>query len=387
MNIKWALLSLVLLSACADKTQTTTASDSATASGKATMQKETPVAESMNKSMETTMEKAMDEASSTAESVQTEMKDKMDDVKETMKNKVAQVEEKAAAKMEDKGDAVKEAVKDLKEEVTNVAEKKAPEATKAPAAQVAADLKEKMPEAEKKKDDIVAYPEKKQTQVIEEVKSTPKPAAGLHDSFDALLRKHVSSSGKVNYAGFKQDKSMLETYTTALSAVNVGSLKRKEALAFWINAYNAFTIKKIVDNYPLKSITDLDGGKPWDAKWIKLDGRTLSLNNIENDIIRPKYNEPRIHFAVNCAAKSCPPLLNKAWTPSNLESNFNKQTKAFVNSSLNEISADKVTISKIFEWYAKDFGDLIPYLNKYASVNISSGAEIAYKEYDWSLNN
>ena len=167
----------------------------------------------------------------------------------------------------------------------------------------------------------------------------------------------------------------------------MNGLGRKEQLAFWINAYNAFTIKKIIDNYPLQSITDLDGGKPWDAKWIKLDGRTLSLNNIENDIIRPTYNEPRIHFAVNCAAQSCPPLLNKAWTPGNMEKYFDSQAKNFINNAkYNELGSNP-KVSKIFEWYGKDFGDLKAYLNKYASSKIPADATIGYKDYDWSLNN
>jgi len=91
---------------------------------------------------------------------------------------------------------------------------------------------------------------------------------------------------------------------------------------------------------------------------------------------------------VNCAAKSCPPLLNQAWTAENLEANFTKQTKAFVNASKHNIlSASNITVSKIFEWYAVDFGDLISFLNKYSATAIDAGATISYKEYDWALNN
>ena len=145
--------------------------------------------------------------------------------------------------------------------------------------------------------------------------------------------------------------------------------------------------KLILDNYPTSSITKLKGGKPWDVKWIKLGSKTYSLNNIENDIIRPEFKEARIHFAVNCAAASCPPLLNQAWTPSNLEANFEKQAKAFVNNSAyNKISASKVQVSKIFEWYAGDFGDLIAYLNKYSTTKINKSAKVSYLEYDWALN-
>ena len=121
---------------------------------------------------------------------------------------------------------------------------------------------------------------------------------------------------------------------------------------------------------------------------LKLGSKTLSLNDIENEIIRPTFKEPRIHFAVNCAAKSCPPLLNKAWTASNLEANLEKQTKAFINNSkYNTISSGSAQVSKIFEWYAVDFGDLRTYLNKYSNTKLSSSASINFAEYDWQLNN
>ena len=233
-----------------------------------------------------------------------------------------------------------------------------------------------------------SVPKEEPKAVEDKVKEVPVESPMVdHSSWNTLLSKYVSPSGKVNYKGFKSDLAALNSYIQQLESISVKGLSRNEQLAFWINAYNAYTIKKIVDNYPVSSITKLDGGKPWDVKWIKLDGRTLSLNNIENDIIRPKFNEPRIHFAVNCAAKSCPPLLNKAWTSSNLEKYFEIQTKAFINSSrYNSISSTKVEVSKIFEWYASDFGDLITYLNKYSSSKINTNATIIYKEYDWALN-
>jgi bisphosphoglycerate-dependent phosphoglycerate mutase len=232
---------------------------------------------------------------------------------------------------------------------------------------------------------------KKEPQVeslFESVNTKSAAETGLHDGFDALLKKYVSSSGKVNYAGFKNDESKLDSYLQKLEKANVEkSWGREKELAFWINAYNANTIKLILKNYPVKSIMDLHNGKPWNLKWIKIGQRTLSLNDIENDIIRPKFNEPRIHFAVNCAAKSCPPLLNKAWTEKNLNSNLERQTKSFINNSnYNTLTSGKVEISKIFDWYGKDFGNLIAYLNKYADTKIPSGTSINFKSYDWNLN-
>ena len=210
----------------------------------------------------------------------------------------------------------------------------------------------------------------------------------LHDSFDEFLKKYVSKTGKVNYKEIKQNKSELNNYLKTLKDNPVqNSWSRNKKLAYWINAYNAFTIKRIIDNYPLNSIMDLDGGKTWDVKWIKIGNKTYSLNQIEHDIIRPQFKDARIHFAVNCAAKSCPPLYNRAYNESNINSYLEKRTKQFINDkNYNQISADKAQVSKIFEWYKEDFGDLRSYINKYSNTNINSNVEIKFKEYDWSLN-
>ena len=139
-----------------------------------------------------------------------------------------------------------------------------------------------------------------------------------HNAFDTLLKKHVAATGKVNYKNLKADKAALEAYLKMLSEnTPVDSWSKNDKFAYWINAYNATTLKTIVDNYPLSSITKLDGGKTWDVKRIKLGDKTYSLNDIENTILRP-MGDARIHFAINCAAKSCPPLLNQAFTGKNL---------------------------------------------------------------------
>ena len=162
---------------------------------------------------------------------------------------------------------------------------------------------------------------------------------------------------------------------------------RNKKMAYWINAYNAFTIRLIVDNYPLKSIMHLHGGKTWDVKWIKLGTKMYSLNNIEHDILRPQFKDPRIHFAVNCAAKSCPPIWNHAWTAENLDKQLDQATSNFINHpGFNILSGKKVELSKIFEWYAGDFGDIITYLNKYSKTQVRREATIEYIEYNWSLN-
>ena len=232
----------------------------------------------------------------------------------------------------------------------------------------------------------VETPKEKEIKIpVEETTAAP---AFNHDVFNTLLSSYVSSSGKVNYKGLKGEESKLDAYLADLAKnAPAGDWSKNKALAYWINLYNAGTIKLILNNYPVASITDLEGGKPWDKVWIKSGSKTLSLNNIENDIIRPTFNEPRIHFAVNCAAKSCPSLLNKAFTADNLNTLLEQQTVKFINNpAFNAISADKVKVSKIFDWYGKDFGDLKAYLNKYSKVKIGSGTSIEFQEYDWALN-
>lgn len=229
---------------------------------------------------------------------------------------------------------------------------------------------------------------------IEDVLSEPKPVveeiqALSHASWDALVKKYVSSSGKVNYKGFKSEQAKLDAYLKSLNSNSPqSSWKRNEKLAYWINAYNAYTVKLILDNYPLKSIMDLE--KPWDKKWIKIGTATYSLNNIEHDIIRKEFNEPRIHFAVNCASFSCPKLLNEAFTAAKLEGQLQKLTIAYINDARhNAVSANKAELSSLFDWYKGDFtknGSLIDYINKYAKVKLSAGASISYKNYNWSLN-
>ncbi|MEM8524720.1 MAG: DUF547 domain-containing protein [Bacteroidota bacterium] len=216
----------------------------------------------------------------------------------------------------------------------------------------------------------------------------PKKMIPTHQNWDQLVRKYISSTGKVNYKGFKADKAKLDAYLQELANNPPQSdWKRNEAMAYWINAYNANTIKLIVDNYPVKSIMDLYGGKAFDRKWIKIGDKTYSLNNIENDILRPRYKDARIHFAVNCAAMSCPPIHNRAWTAANLNGTLQAKAKSFVNNAqYNEISKGSVEISKIFEWYAGDFGNIVDYLNKYAATEIKDNAKVSYKEYNWELN-
>ncbi len=227
------------------------------------------------------------------------------------------------------------------------------------------------------------------SEVKKEALEADKPVAvAIHDAWNNLLQKYVSSTGKVNYKGLKRERAALNAYLQSLSDNFVqDDWSKAKKMAYWINVYNAFTIKMIVDNYPISSITKLHRGKPWDIKWIKLGDETYSLNNIEHDILRPQFQDARVHFAVNCAAQSCPPILNKAWTAKNLEQYLDRQARAFINNAaFNKITTSEVVISKIFEWYAEDFGDIINYLNKFTTTKIEVGAKVGFQEYNWALN-
>ena len=213
-------------------------------------------------------------------------------------------------------------------------------------------------------------------------------ASPNHHLLDSLLQKHVSDAGKVNYKGLKADKAILDAYCQQLSDHPVlETWTREEKMAYWINAYNAFTIKLIVDNYPTKSILNFDGGKTWDVRRIKLSDKKYSLNNVENDILRPQFKDPRIHFAINCAAKSCPPLWNHAFTAENLEATLESRTRAFINDTkYNTLTGSRAQVSKIFDWYSVDFGDLKKFLNQFSSTKLKSTAVVVFNEYNWDLN-
>ena len=209
-----------------------------------------------------------------------------------------------------------------------------------------------------------------------------------HILFDALLKKYVSKEGKVYYKSLKKNEKKLDKYLSLLSAnPPSANWSKQDSMAFWINAYNACTLKLILDHYPIKSILDLHAGKPWSVQWIKIGNKTLSLDNIEHDILRPQFKDPRVHFAVNCASNSCPPLFDGAYTGKTLERQLEGVSKKFINNhKFQTISKTKVTLSKLFEWYSADFGNVLTFMNKYATTKINSNALVSYAPYDWLLN-
>lgn len=210
-----------------------------------------------------------------------------------------------------------------------------------------------------------------------------------HQGFDQLLKKYVSTAGAVNYAGFKKDRVELDSYLKFLSkSVPTKVSTKDEKLAYWMNAYNAFTIKLVVNKYPVSSIKDISS-KPWDIKFIKLADKTYSLNDIEHEILR-KMNDPRIHVGINCASVSCPKLSNRAFTAANVNEELNKLVRVFLmDKSKNRIKQDEIAISKIFSWFKDDFtqkGTLIDWINAYADIKVKPTAKVSYLKYDWNLN-
>ncbi|MFD2832520.1 DUF547 domain-containing protein [Gramella sp. AN32] len=174
-----------------------------------------------------------------------------------------------------------------------------------------------------------------------------------HTEWNDLLKKHVANDGDVNYKGFVKEKEKLEGYLDYLSKKQPKEAwPVAEQLAYYINLYNAGTILLIVDNYPVASIKDIK--KPWRQEFIQVGDKMVALGTIEHSILR-KMNEPRIHFAINCASFSCPKLLNEAYAAAKLEAQLQKVTAGFINSDKNKISKNEVVLSKIFDWYKKDF--------------------------------
>jgi len=217
-----------------------------------------------------------------------------------------------------------------------------------------------------------------------------------HEQFSQLLKKNVTSDGLVNYKGFIEDSLLLNKYLNELST-NPPSTKwsDEEQLAYWINAYNGFTIQLIIRNYPLESIKDIKKGitfvnSVWDIKFFEIGGEKLDLNKIEHGIIRKRFDEPRIHFAVNCASYSCPALRNEAFTSEKLDKQLDEQATSFINDEKrNKITPDNPQISSIFNWFTGDFTKeltLVEFINQYSEVKINEGVKPSYLDYDWSLN-
>lgn len=230
---------------------------------------------------------------------------------------------------------------------------------------------------------------------VKPVESTSMPIQ--HDIWDDLMGRHVKGDGTVDYKGIIKDRDQFDQYIKLLEGnhPNEKNWSRDESVAYWINAYNAFTVQLILDNYPVASIKDIKGGitfvsSVWDQKFITIEGHEYDLNNIEQGILRKYYKEPRIHFAVNCASISCPPLANFAFTGDRLQSQLDQMARSFLaDPSKNIVSSNHLQLSKIFNWYKGDFTDELnikEYIDQYTDVKVSPDAKISYLDYYWGLN-
>ena len=222
-------------------------------------------------------------------------------------------------------------------------------------------------------------------------------AAPEHRVFAELLTKY-NRNGVVDYAGFKKEEARLDAYLDELAKVKPDTLSRNDRFAFYTNAYNAWTIKLILSGYPgVKSIKDLGSffKSPWKKEFVRLGGEVITLDAIEHDILRPKFKDPRVHVAVNCASKSCPSLWGEPFIGSRLDAQLNAATRAFINNpKFNRLENNTLYVSRIFKWFSEDFNDnIIGFVEQYASGELKntltarrSSLEVEYLDYDWSLN-
>ena len=220
-----------------------------------------------------------------------------------------------------------------------------------------------------------------------------------HTAFSKVLQHHVQGA-KVDYASLKENPAGLNAYLDSLAAVDESQFKawtENQQISFLINLYNAATLKLIIDHYPVKSIKDIGSlfSSPWKRKEVRLFGKKETLDHIEHGLLRKKYIEPRIHFAVNCASIGCPNLRAEAFTADQLDEQLDEQGKAFLSDrSRNRLENGVLYLSPIFDWFSEDFKEsggvakfVAPYLPEADQETAAAGkVKIKYTKYDWSLN-
>ncbi len=227
-----------------------------------------------------------------------------------------------------------------------------------------------------------------------------------YNPWAAFLKNNVHTNAQgINLIPYGRvssfDKKLLMSFLRHMSSVRIDLYNRQEQEAFWINLYNALTVATVIKHYPVKSILDIKISGwfkpgPWGAKIIKVEGIPLSLNDIEHRILRPIWNDQRIHYALNCASMSCPNLQKTPYTAKNLNTMLNKDASEYINSNRStEIKdKDKLIVSSIYVWYKKDFGgtddDVIDFLEIYAKPALRNELKyiknISGNHYNWALN-
>lgn len=236
------------------------------------------------------------------------------------------------------------------------------------------------------------------------------PASTLsvdHAAWDAFLATYVvvraDGANRVDYARVTPaDKAALGRYIRALEATPVSKLARPQQRAYWINLYNAVTVATVLKHYPVTSIRDIDispgwfSDGPWGAKLVTVEGEKLSLDDIEHRILRPIWRDPRIHYAVNCAALGCPSLLARAYRADDMDRVLTANARAYVNDprGARVEAGGGIVVSSIYEWFKADFGGtdrgVLAHLRKYAEGETASALAAARgidgDAYDWTLN-
>ena len=211
--------------------------------------------------------------------------------------------------------------------------------------------------------------------------------AEFFDQTDQLLNRYVKA-GRVDYTGLKASGA-LTPLVNDIAAADLASLKGNERKAYLINAYNLLVINQALENYPLKSVLDINGF--FDGKKQNIGGRKLTLNQLEKDLLLKEFKDARLHFVLVCGATGCPPITDFAYQPGQLDAQLNAQTRSALNdATFIRASGEKAELSKIFEWYAADFGgnkaNVLGFINKYRTSKIPASAKVSYYTYDWSLN-
>ena len=218
-----------------------------------------------------------------------------------------------------------------------------------------------------------------------------------HEIWADLLEKYITPGG-VNYTGFKTEEGRLDQYLKVLEDTNPEKLSRNEQYAYYINAYNAWTIKLILSGYPgVKSIKDFGTifKSPWEKKWVRINGKVITLDDVEHNILRPRFRDPRVHFAINCSAASCPPLRPEPYLGHTLDQQLDDSTRSFVNDAKSyRLEGSTLYVSRIFKWFSEDFNeDALGFYLQYADGDLKEkltgqkdNIQVKYMHYDWSLN-
>ncbi len=221
-----------------------------------------------------------------------------------------------------------------------------------------------------------------------------------HPLWNKVLQTYTKKENNqvlVNYKELKSNASTLNQYLQTLERLTKEEFKsftNKQKLSFWINAYNAYTLKIVIDHYPVKSIKEIKSGwfssGPWSKEFILLFKDKISLDHIEHEIVRKQFNEPRIHFALNCASIGCPSLYQEAFSASKLEEQLDQSALHFLkNKDKNFVKGSTLHVSKIFKWYGDDFNSQFESFENYIIQNLNlpkKNYQIEYNDYNWNLN-